>query len=172
MACPAHFSRSDPSGCNALDQMEEILTPLTLGHLALWADRESCIVPLNYTYVKGEILLHCALGGKKLDVIHENPNVCFEVSEQSGEVTAHAGEGCSQGFESAICWGTAQYIDDIEERAAPLTAFQRRYETGDRHRRRTSRERAAKCGAVAIAVRKMTGRRRADKECEQWQWEQ
>ncbi len=152
--------------------MEEILNRLTLGHLALWADGESYIVPLNYTYVRGEILFHCALEGKKLDMIRENPEVCFEVSEQGGEVTAHAGERCSDGFESVICWGTARCVDDLEERTALLTAFQRRYETGDRCCEPITQERAARCGAVSIAVRRMTGRRRAGKELEQWQWEQ
>ncbi len=55
-------------------QMEAILRSEAVGHLAMAADGEVYLVPLNYTYDEGRILFHCALQGRKLDMIRAQPN--------------------------------------------------------------------------------------------------
>ena len=161
-----------PDGCRDHDLycMEDILQRCTLGHLAMWADEELYVVPINYAYAQGKVLFHCALTGRKLDMMASNPQVCLEVSQQSGEITQHAGDNCSDGFESVICWGTARCVEDLEERAAVLSAFQRRYETPNRYIKPISVERASKCAAVEVTVTRMTGRRKGPAGHEQWNW--
>jgi len=153
------------------DQMESILNAGDLGHLGLSASGEVYVLPINYTYSAGRILFHCALEGRKLDMMDANPNVCFTVCRQEGRPAPHAGNLCSAAFESVICWGTARAIADVEERQAILNEFQARYDTPEKKREPISLERAGKCGAVEITVTRMTGRRVADKEKSAWQWE-
>jgi nitroimidazol reductase NimA-like FMN-containing flavoprotein (pyridoxamine 5'-phosphate oxidase superfamily) len=151
--------------------MERILCRETIGHLAMTHDGELYLVPVNYAYVEGRILFHCALEGKKLDMIRANPDVCFQVSRQEGQPAPHAGELCDAAFESVICWGTARVIDDVRERHRILNEFQARYAKYPQQPEPISLERAQKCGAVEITVTRMTGRRRAGSECDEWEWE-
>ena len=73
-------------------EMEEILHEETIGYLGLSLAGKPYVVPLNYAYVEGKILFHCALTGMKLDYLRENPQVCFTVGRQSGEVYHHPGK--------------------------------------------------------------------------------
>lgn len=152
-------------------RMEQILCAESVGHLAMSLDGALYLVPINYTYVDGRILFHCALEGKKLDMIRANPNVCFEVSRQEGQPAPHAGELCDAPFESVICWGTARVVEDVEERQRVLHEFQTRYAKYGQAPEPISLERAEKCGAVEITVNRMTGRRRKGNECGDWEWE-
>jgi nitroimidazol reductase NimA-like FMN-containing flavoprotein (pyridoxamine 5'-phosphate oxidase superfamily) len=159
------------SRTNDRQRMEQILCAESVGHVAMTDGDELYLLPLNYTYVDGRILFHCALEGKKLDMIRANPKVCFEVSRQEGQPAPHAGELCDAPFESVICWGTARIIDDVRERQRVLHEFQARYAKYGQAPEPIPLERAEKCGAVEITVTRMTGRRRKASECGDWQWE-
>lgn len=151
--------------------MEAILARESLGHLAMTCDGDLYLVPLNYTYVDGTILFHCALQGRKLDMIRRNPSVCFEVSRQECEPAPHAGDLCDEPFESVICWGEARIVEDPRERQVVLNEFQTRYQTSKGPRQTISLERAEKCGAVEITIYRMTGRRRSGDDELSWKWE-
>ena len=151
--------------------MERILGEEDIGHLGLAHEGHVYVVPINYTYSDGRILFHCALEGRKLDMIRANPAVCFEVSRQEGRPAPHAGEVCDAPFESVICWGEARIVEDLDDREAILNEFQARYDAPDSPRQPITRERVKGCGAVEITVTRMTGRRRAGKEKLAWEWE-
>ena len=150
--------------------MEQILRAENIGYLGLSGD-ESYVVPLNYTYTEDRILFHCALEGRKLDMIRANPWVCFAVSRQASEPTEHFNALCSTPYESVICWGNARVIDDLAERQQILSAFQIRYGTPEKPRTSISLESTARCGAVEIVVTRMTGRQVHASERTRWEWE-
>lgn len=147
-------------------EMEEMLREQTIGYLGLCADGRPYVVPLNYAYLNGKILLHCALEGKKLDCIRANPNVCFTVGHQSGEVRRHAGSDvCHVDSDSVICFGRARILESTEERAAALNAFQRAF---DAKAPDLAAKDVARCGAVEITVSEMTGRRERARKRTLW----
>ena len=152
------------------EQMEAILHDEDIGHLGLAVENEPYVVPINYTYVDGRILVHCALEGRKLDFIRRNPNVCFEVSRQEGRPRPHAGDLCNAPFESVLCFGAARIVEDLDERRGLLNVFQERFSTPSKTREPISLERAGKCGAIEIQVSRMTGRRRVGEEKAAWEW--
>jgi nitroimidazol reductase NimA-like FMN-containing flavoprotein (pyridoxamine 5'-phosphate oxidase superfamily) len=146
--------------------MEEILHEEAIGYLGLSVAGQPYVVPLNYAYVEGKILFHCALTGMKLDYIRENPQVCFTVGRQSGEVRRHAeGDPCHVDSDSVICYGRARILEDLEERKAVLDAFNRFYRPDAEE---ISPESTAKCGAVEITIAEMTGRRERERERTYW----
>jgi nitroimidazol reductase NimA-like FMN-containing flavoprotein (pyridoxamine 5'-phosphate oxidase superfamily) len=99
------------------EEMERILREETLGYLGLSMEGMPYVVPLNYGYVEGKIVFHCALTGKKLDYLRANPQVCFTVGRQSGRVRRHPrGATCHTDNDSVICYGTARIVEDVEER--------------------------------------------------------
>jgi len=147
-------------------EMEEILRQETIGWLGLSGAAGPYVVPLNYVYVDGRILFHCALEGLKLDCIGANPAVCFSVGRQSGEVRRHAHGGvCHVDSDSVICFGRARILEDILERTAALNAFQRAFQP---EAPPISQDRVKGCGAVEIALREMTGRRERSRQRTLW----
>ncbi len=138
------------------EEMESILREETLGYLGLSMEEMPYVVPLNYAYVEGKVLFHCALTGKKLDYLKANPRVCFTVGRQSGRVRRHPqGATCHVDNDSVICYGTARIVEDVEERRQILNTFNRRLQPGAAD---IALEDASKCYAVEIVVGEMTGR--------------
>jgi len=149
-------------------QMEEILHEETIGYLGLSVAGKPYVVPLNYAYVEGKVLFHCALTGMKLNHIRENPQVCFTVGRQSGAIRRHAeADPCHVDSDSVICYGRARVVEDVEERKAVLNAFNHFYEPDAEA---ISLESAAKCGAFEITITEMTGRREREGERTYWRY--
>jgi uncharacterized protein len=147
-------------------EMEEILRQETIGWLGLSGEGGPYVVPLNYAYMDGRILFHCALEGFKLDRIRTNPEVCLSVGRQSGEVRRHAGRGvCHVDSDSVICFGRARILDDITELTAALNAFQRAFQP---EAAPIPEQRVEGCAAVEIVIREMTGRRERARQRTLW----
>jgi nitroimidazol reductase NimA-like FMN-containing flavoprotein (pyridoxamine 5'-phosphate oxidase superfamily) len=149
--------------------MEKILLEETVGYLGMCGDGKPYVVPLNYAYVEGRILFHCALAGMKLDYLRENPQVCFSVGRQLGEVRRHAGvDPCHVDSDSVICYGRARILEDLEERRAALDAFNRFYQSEVQP---ISLEEAERCCAVEIQIDEMTGRRERERKRTYWRYQ-
>ena len=149
-------------------EMEQILHEETIGYLGLSVDGQPYVVPLNYCYLDGRILFHCALTGMKLDYLQANPRICFSVGRQSGEVRRHAeGDPCHIDSESVICYGRARIVQDLQERKSSLDAFNRCFRLDADE---ISLEATAKCCAVEIKVTEMTGRRERERERTYWRY--
>lgn len=150
------------------EEMEQILREEVVGYLGLADEGQPYVVPLNYAYADGKIVFHCALSGQKLDYIRRNPEVCFAVGRQAGEMRDHSGAPCHVDSTSVLCFGTARLVEDIAEREAVLNRFNRRFrpEAAD-----LAPERVKNCMAVEITVRRMTGRKEQGRKCTYWKAE-
>lgn len=154
--------RSDESR----EEMEEILHEEMVGYLGLSMDGMPYVVPLNYAYVEGKILFHCALQGKKLDYLQANPQVCFTVGRQSGKVLRHPqGALCHVKNDSVSCYGVARIVESVEERKEILTTFNPCLQ---HNAEEIALEDASRCCAVEIKVIEMTGRRQREREHTYW----
>ena len=143
-------------------EIEAILKEETIGFLGMCVDGQPYVVPLNYGYVEGRILFHCALTGMKLDYLQENPQVCFTVGRQSGQVRRHAeGDPCHVDSDSVICYGLARIIKDLEERKNALDSFNRCFRPDAEE---ISLDATKNCCAVEIKIAEMTGRREREGE--------
>jgi len=148
------------------EEMERILQEETVGYLGLSLDGQPYVVPLNYGYVEGKLLFHCALTGKKLDYLKGNPQVCFAVGRQSGQVRRHAeGDPCHVDNDSVICYGRARIIEDLAERRRALDTFNRCF---DPDAEEISLDAASRCCAVEIQITEMTGRQEREGKRTYW----
>ena len=149
-------------------EMETLLREETIGYLGLSTRDIPYVVPLNYAYIDGKILFHCATTGKKLDYLRRNEHVCFAVGRQSGEVRRHPeGNPCHMDSDSVICYGRARIVEDLEERKEILDTFNRCFQpdaTG------IPLKAAKECYAVVIEIIEMTGRRERERECTYWRY--
>lgn len=86
-------------------QIENLLKEQVTGRIACQAQGEIYIVPVNYVYRNDYIYGHSA-EGKKIRMMRENPNVCFEVDNIQTVFR----------WQSVIVNGTYEEIIDIEEK--------------------------------------------------------
>lgn len=138
-----------------LEGIETILKGEGVGFLGLVDGPGVYVVPLNYAYVPGRIIVHCSRTGHKLDCIRAHPDVCFTVGRQTGEVQAHGGGTCHVDNDSVICYGRARIVEDLQEKAELLNHFQRffRPDAPD-----LTVGLVKSCTAVEIRIMEMTGR--------------
>jgi nitroimidazol reductase NimA-like FMN-containing flavoprotein (pyridoxamine 5'-phosphate oxidase superfamily) len=149
------------------EEMEQFLREMTFGFLGLADEGRPYVVPLNYAYIDGTLLFHCALEGQKLEYIASDPTVCFTVARQTGVVERHSENVCHADSESVVCYGRARLIEDLNERTEVLSAFNRSFWPKAEP---ITADRVANCGAVEIVVTEMTGRRARGGEVACWRY--
>jgi len=108
-----------------IDEKLEIIARCKICRLGLCENNYPYIVPLNYgfSYDDGKLTLyfHSANGGKKIDVIKNNSNACFEIDCDAklieGEIP------CDYGYEfkSIIGFGKIVFLDAREEKIDGLS---------------------------------------------------
>ena len=107
------------------NQIRAILDTAKVLHLGLCVDNEPYVVPMNYGYTMEEgklvLYLHCAVQGKKLDMIRCNPKVFIEMDCDRQPFEGE--KPCQYGlaYTSLMGRGTAQIIEDVEEKMEAMT---------------------------------------------------
>jgi nitroimidazol reductase NimA-like FMN-containing flavoprotein (pyridoxamine 5'-phosphate oxidase superfamily) len=90
---------------------------------------QAYIVPLNFGWEsEGEVLtlfFHCAKEGRKLDILRQNPQVCFEMDTDHCLTTAEEACGYSFGFKSVIGWGEVELLESYDTKVLGLQAIMR-----------------------------------------------
>ena len=149
---------------DGLKEMEEVLKRADTGRMALSDGSLPYIVPLNFIYDKGKISFHCAWEGKKLDLIKNKPDCCFEVDEFMGKVSYHYATKCHLDYDSVLAFGKARIERDESERTRLLQLFGEKYD--ERYLRPISEDGLRigqnkpiqECCCVVIDIEEMTGR--------------
>ena len=111
----------------AREEMKTLLDRMTVGHLAMSTQDGPYVVPLNYLFAEDCIYLHSGPKGKKIEVLRNDPRVCFLVDEAGPQVTWNRGCGISQIYESVMCFGRAEFVEGLEERRRILEMMVRRF---------------------------------------------
>lgn len=140
------------------EEAERFLEAAAVGRLAMCHGDEPYVVPLLFHYDRGggEILLHCAKKGRKIDAIHANASVCFEVDEMKGVVSADAPCEFDLLYQSVIATGKAVLLDDPEAKAAALNKIFGKYAGG--HGGSISAEMAKGTQIIRVEVTVLSGK--------------
>ena len=105
----------------------EILDKGMIVHLGMVDGDEPYVVPMNYGYTMEEgkltLYLHGAKWGRKLDLMRANPKVFFsiecDVQPFDGDIACRYGTS----YSSILGKGTAEILEDVEEKKAGLSIF-------------------------------------------------
>ncbi len=93
-----------------------IINRCDLCRLALAENNQPYIVPMNFGYsFENEQLIiyfHGAHAGKKLDIIRQNPNACFEMDCSTELIKGKQACDYSMAYESVIGNGVIEFISD------------------------------------------------------------
>ena len=141
----------------------DFLVRETVGHLATFdPSGYPYIVPLNYVYYQGKIYFHCALEGRKLDNLAANNRVCFEVSRLDKKVFAPLPCKCSTRYTSALVFGTAGIVTDLERKMEILNALTGTYAEGQPFPAIEAAA-AVRVNVVEITIDQIHGKRNVDR---------
>lgn len=109
----------------AVTDIQGILERCQVCHFGL----DGYVVPMSYGYVLGEkltIYAHCALEGRKIDIIRRNPRASFAIDRQVELIMGGIGCGCTAKYESVMGIGNMRIVEG-DERMVGLDAIMRHY---------------------------------------------
>lgn len=112
------------------EAIEAVLERAFVLRLGLCVDNEPYVVPLSFAYSEGAIIIHCSPKGKKMDMLRQNPRVCFEVDVDAGVLKPMDSEdGCkfAMRYASVIGFGAAHILEDHAEKVAALKTLLAHY---------------------------------------------
>mgnify|MGYP001560136535 CR=1 FL=1 len=146
------------------EEMDQLLCEEDVGRLAMCCDSQPYCVPVNYAFLDGKIVFHCAVQGRKLDFLRANPRVCFVVDRHPDRLQPHHPDGkCNYRFESVLCFGTARVLEDPCERRDYLQKFRTHFNLRlglPADQDSVAPEQAETCGCVVLTLEERTGRRK------------
>lgn len=109
------------------DLIQTILNETIVCRIGLCKDNVPYVVPMNFAYHGDALYLHAAKAGKKLDIIDDNPHVCFEMEYEAEVSPAPTSCGWSMKYYSIIGWGNASLITDFKNKIEALNLLMDKY---------------------------------------------
>jgi len=100
--------------------IEEILRQTAVCRIAMCDGQTPYVVPMCFGYAGDRLYLHCAAEGKKIDILRQNPRVCFEVDVDQELVRGAQPCNWSLRYRSVIGFGNAVLIEDLKEKQRAL----------------------------------------------------
>ena len=112
---------------NDVAVIEDILSNAAVCRLGLCEENRPYVVPLCFGYKDNALYFHCASQGKKLDILRNNNNVCFEIDIDCEIIKAD--QPCDWGvkYKSVIGFGKAVFIEDVESKRKALDVIMQQY---------------------------------------------
>lgn len=111
-----------------IKQAEKILIRGRLCHIAMAYENEPYMVTVNYGYKSGCIYFHSANEGQKIEMIRNNPNVCFMIIIDDQLVPGE--DPCrdwSMKYKSVIGFGQAAILKKKKEKEEGLNILMEHY---------------------------------------------
>ena len=108
-----------------------ILKKCDVCHLAFAVENTPYIVPMNFGFEvideQSILYFHCAKQGKKLDMLEENNQVCFEADCFPKLIEAETACNCSMEYESVIGNGKMKVLTDLSEKTKAMNCIMNHY---------------------------------------------
>lgn len=114
----------------AKEEMEQVIKESLVCRLALCTEDQPYIVPLCFGYTDGLLYFHGAPEGQKINMLRENPNVCFEFDVDVEVVPAETACEWRMRYRSVIGVGTAAFVEELKEKEKALDAILSQYSDG------------------------------------------
>lgn len=121
-----HMRRNDKE-IRERERLEEILHQAPVCRVSMCAGNIPYLVPLSFGYSEGVLYFHAAKDGKKINILRENPVVCFEVETGVEIKTGEKACNWSVNYWSVIGMGRAAFIEEEEQKIEALNMIMKKY---------------------------------------------
>lgn len=107
--------------------IDNIIKRCLVCRLAMCADGQPYVIPLNFGYDGKNLYFHAALEGRKIDIIRRNSSVGFEFDILHEIIKAESACKWNTKYESVVGSGKAEIIKDVEGKKSALGYIMRQY---------------------------------------------
>lgn len=137
-------------------EIEEIVKKATICRVGLSVRGEPYVFPVNYGYQTDCLYFHSAKDGQKIEMMKENPRVCFQMDTDVEILPADIACDWSIKYRSVIGFGKAELLDSPEEKKHALKTIMSQY--SDQEYSFTEESLESVC-IVCIRIERMTGKK-------------
>ena len=109
------------------DIIEQLLSGSDICRIAMTDGDRPYIVPLNYGYAGNALYFHSASVGKKIDILKQNSQVCFEIEYYNEIIRDEVPCEWTAKYRSLIGYGRIEFITDFEEKKKGLDVIMTHY---------------------------------------------
>jgi nitroimidazol reductase NimA-like FMN-containing flavoprotein (pyridoxamine 5'-phosphate oxidase superfamily) len=93
-------------------------------------DGSPYVIPMNFGYIDGTIILHSGPHGKHLNLLARDSRVCVTFCTDNNRLMyQHPDVACSYSMESksVLCKGRIEFVEDLEEKERYIKQFMKQY---------------------------------------------
>jgi nitroimidazol reductase NimA-like FMN-containing flavoprotein (pyridoxamine 5'-phosphate oxidase superfamily) len=89
------------------------------------------LIPVSFGYQDNSLFIHSAPEGTKLDILKENPEVCFEVDVRTEVHTGEQACNWSMKYFSVVGFGSVTFLSENSEKRVAIQSIMRKYSGQD-----------------------------------------
>ena len=108
-------------------EMKQIFNEAKVCRIGIVDGKKAYIVPMNFGYKDNTIYFHSASSGKKIDLLKQSPDICFEIDIPAGVVKAEEACSWTMGYRSLMGGGKAVFIEGTENKEKALNIIMEHY---------------------------------------------
>lgn len=136
--------------------IETIIHQARVCRLGLAENNTPYIVPMSFGFADNTLYLHSALEGLKIELLKQNPSVCFEFDILREVLSSDQPCKWGMAYQSVIGFGIASFIEDPLEKKAALNVIMKHYSNQTFQFPDPS---LSKTAVIKITISRMTGKR-------------
>jgi len=111
-------------------EIEEIISHCDVCFVGMIeTDGSPYVIPMNFGYAEGELILHSGPEGKKISLLGLNNRVCVTFCSDRKLVYQHPDVACSYSMlsKSVLCKGSVTFIEDLTEKETAMNLTMKHY---------------------------------------------
>ena len=135
--------------------IESIIERAQACRIAMCVDNKPYVVPVTFGYQDNCLYFHSSPQGTKIDILKQNAQVCFEMDIDHELIKAKSPCTWDIRYRSVIGFGTASFVEDIEEKQKALHIILQHYADGPFQYHEASLRKAT---VVKIEIESMTAK--------------
>ena len=141
------------------ETIQWILKEALFCRIALCHDNKPYIVPMNFGFKNNCLYLHSATEGRKLNILKENNNICFELDIKTEIIKSENACNWGMKYYSVIGSGKAVFVEDVEEKKKSLNIIMEKYSANDTKSYEYSQSSLDKTTVIKIKIDEITGKK-------------
>lgn len=136
--------------------IDDVLSSVEYGTLALCADNIPYSIPLNFVYDKESVYFHGNKKGKKMQMIYENANASFSVVQSYSVIQSYFSSNeqlacpATHFFKSIIIDGQIEIVDSYEEKIKAMSLLMKKLQKEGGYKPFTDKVYEKMLNAVAV----------------------
>ena len=111
-------------------EIDAIIKSCIVCRLAMADGGQPYMVPLCFGYRDNTLFFHPSRAGRKLEILRENPRVCFEFESGCDVIAGETACKWSMRYRSVIGTGTAAFVETPADKRRALDVIMQQYTTG------------------------------------------